>query len=94
MVAGLGGDFLTEGTVGLARAFMARGARAVVVSLWRVSDEATEYLMERFYAHLVSDGDQPPVAEALRRAENEARQVPQFRQPRFWAAFQAFGDVN
>ena len=49
-----------------ARAFLARGARSVLVSLWNVSDEATELLMRRFYMHWLRDPDKPDKAEALK----------------------------
>mgnify|MGYP006203286497 CR=1 FL=1 len=46
---GLGEVSQSEGTVGLQRAFLAKGARSVLASLWSVSDEATAQLMRRFY---------------------------------------------
>ena len=88
---GLGNLKQAEGTVGLQRAFLARGARSVLVSLWNVSDEATELLMRRFYTHWLRDPDQPGKAEALRRAQQDVRAVPRFADPRYWAAFQLVG---
>jgi CHAT domain-containing protein len=88
---GLGNLKQAEGTVGLQRAFLARGARSVLVSLWSVSDEATELLMRRFYTHWLKDSDHPGKAEALRRAQRDVRAVPRFREPRYWAAFQLVG---
>ena len=41
-----------EGVVGIARAFLAAGARSVLVALWDIDDEATMALMKRFYQHL------------------------------------------
>ncbi len=44
------GTFLRgEGLIGLARACMEAGAPRVLVSLWSVDDEATAFLMRRFY---------------------------------------------
>ena len=37
-----------EGVVGIARAFIASGARSVLVSLWAVDDKATKEFMIRF----------------------------------------------
>jgi CHAT domain-containing protein len=88
---GLGNLKQAEGTVGLQRAFLAKGARSVLVSLWSVSDEATELLMRRFYTHWLRDPDVPNKAEALRRAQRDVRAVPRFREPRYWAAFQLVG---
>jgi tetratricopeptide (TPR) repeat protein/CHAT domain-containing protein len=88
---GLGDLKQAEGTVGLQRAFLAKGARSVLVSLWSVSDAATELLMKRFYSHWLDDRDHPGKAEALRRAQNEVRQTPGFEHPRYWAGFQLVG---
>jgi tetratricopeptide (TPR) repeat protein len=87
---GLGDLKQAEGTVGLQRAFLAKGARSVLVSLWSVSDEATEQLMRRFYAHWLRGSSK---AEALRRAQAEVRGEPgsRFHDPRYWAAFQLVG---
>jgi len=89
--SGLGDMMQTEGTVGLQRAFLARGARSVIVSLWNVSDEASRLLMERLYKHWLEDRDHPGKAEALRRAQEALRNTPGFEHPRFWAAFQLVG---
>jgi CHAT domain-containing protein len=88
---GLGDLKQSEGTVGLQRAFLAKGARSVLVSLWSVSDEATDLLMRGFYTHWLEDEDSPSKAEALRRAQEDVRVTPGFEHPRFWAAFQLVG---
>jgi CHAT domain-containing protein len=88
---GLGNLTQAEGTVGLQRAFLAKGARSVLVSLWSVSDEATELLMRRFYTHWLGDADRPSKAEGLRRAQADVRQTKGFEHPRYWAAFQLVG---
>ena len=46
---GRGRLYSTEGIVGLMRAFMYAGAPRVLVSLWRVDDDATQALMREFY---------------------------------------------
>jgi CHAT domain-containing protein len=88
---GLGNLSEAEGTVGLQRAFLAKGARSVLVSLWNVSDEATGLLMRQFYTHWLNDSDVPSKAEALRRAQEDVRRTAGFEHPRFWAAFQLVG---
>ena len=80
-----------EGTVGFQRAFLAKGVRSVLVSLWSVSDEATRELMGAFYRHWMEDDDSPSKAEALRRAQRHVRSIDRFQHPRYWAAFQLVG---
>jgi CHAT domain-containing protein len=88
---GLGSLSQAEGTVGLQRAFLAKGARSVLVSLWNVSDEATAALMQVFYRHWLRDRDHPSKAESLRRSQEEIRHTRGWEAPRYWAAFQLVG---
>lgn len=76
-----------EGVLGLAAAFFASGARAVVASIWEVDDRATADLMERLYAHLASG---EPVAHALRLAQLDLR--AERSHPFLWAGFVVIGD--
>jgi CHAT domain-containing protein len=87
---GLGAVRHAEGTVGLARAFLARGARSVLVSQWNVSDEATALLMQRFYTHWLG-APAAGKAEALRRAQDDVRRVRRYAHPRYWGGFQLVG---
>jgi tetratricopeptide (TPR) repeat protein len=87
---GLGNLNETEGTVGFQRAFLARGARSVIVTLWSVNDDATGLLMERFYRHWL--GGTMTKAEALRQAQRDlVKEHPRFADPYFWAGFQVVG---
>ena len=52
-----------EGVVGMQYAFLSAGARATLVTLWRVPDRAAAEFSEAFYA-LVKQGNSP--SEALR----------------------------
>ena len=88
---GLGNMKQAEGTVGLQRAFLAKGARSALVSLWSISDSATELLMRRFYTHWLHDAGRPSKAEALQRAQADVRQTAGFEHPRYWAAMQLVG---
>jgi CHAT domain-containing protein len=56
-----------EGVFGLQRAFHIAGAKNVVVSLWKVDDEATAALMALFY-HKLWQENKPPL-QALREAQ-------------------------
>ena len=53
--SGRGKIMKAEGVVGIARAFIASGARSVLVSLWLLNDRSTKEFMIRFYGHLVHD---------------------------------------
>jgi len=77
-----------EGMIGLSRAFLVAGARAVLVSQWSVSDEATLALMTAFYRWYIESDDK---ALALQRATQELRSVPAYNHPRFWAPFVIVG---
>jgi len=88
---GLGSLKLAEGTIGLQRAILARGARTVLVSLWSVSDRATLALMDDFYRHWRGGTGRSTKAEALRRAQATVRAMPGFSHPRYWAGFQLVG---
>jgi CHAT domain-containing protein/Tfp pilus assembly protein PilF len=102
--SGLGKELKGEGLLGLTWAFHYAGARSVVASLWKVSDQMTAELMSRFYRHL-RDGDAKD--EALRRAQLDLLHGPltlpdragrgreeraDGSAPFFWAAFQLSGD--
>ena len=49
---GLGKIANGDDVVGLTRGFLYAGSRSIVASLWKVDDEATAYLMTRFYGAL------------------------------------------
>jgi len=86
----LGQEIRGEGLVGLTRGFQYAGARAVLVSLWEVDDEATAELMRLFYRELLKHG-QPPAA-ALRTAQETLRRQPDWQAPYYWAGFVLQGD--
>jgi hypothetical protein len=88
---GLGSARQSEGTIGLPRALIAAGARSVLASLWSVSDEATELLMQRFYHWWLEGAGQMPKGRALWLAQTDVRNDPRFAHPRYWAAFQLVG---
>jgi tetratricopeptide (TPR) repeat protein len=90
---GLGDLKQAEGTVGFQRAFLAKGARSILVSLWSVDDKATAILMDRFYTHWLGPDKKPVMskAEALRQAQSDVRSTKGYESPKYWAAFQLVG---
>ena len=77
-----------EGAMSLRRAFSIAGAQAVLASHWRVSDQATQALMQNFTAHWQSGMSR---TAALRKAQLELRQSEDHASPFFWAAFTLTG---
>ncbi len=84
---GIGEVMVGEGVFGLRRSFMLAGAKTLVMSLWNVPDEATQELMEGFYARILAG---VPRAEALREAQLELRK--RYPDPMDWGAFICQGD--
>ena len=78
-----------EGVVGIARAFLAAGARSVLVALWAIDDEATMVFMKSFYGHL-KEGKTASVA--VQQSMKFLRESEQFSEMRYWAPFQLIGD--
>lgn len=88
------GRTTADGVLGLGHAFLRAGARAVVLSLWRVSDEATALLMETLYGALLgqaADADKLDVAGALRLAQAATRETGAAH-PSLWGPWLIVGD--
>jgi CHAT domain-containing protein/tetratricopeptide (TPR) repeat protein len=78
-----------EGVIGLSRAFLYAGARAVIVSLWNVTDISTGQLMKSFYQH-VTDGSSN--VASLRRAKLQMIGGGKVtRHPYYWSSFVMIG---
>ena len=78
-----------EGVVGIARAFLAAGARSVLISLWAIDDEATMVFMKSFYQHL-KEGK--TASAAIHQTMKFLRESEKFSEMRYWAPFQLLGD--
>ena len=78
-----------EGVVGIARAFLAAGARSVLISLWAIDDEATMVFMKSFYQHL-KEGK--TASAAIHQTMKSLRESEKFSEMRYWAPFQLIGD--
>ena len=73
----------SEGVMGIARAFLASGAHAVIGTQWPIGAE-TAVLMREFYTRLAR-GEAP--ASALRAAKLMVRRAPRTAHPFHWAGF-------
>lgn len=71
---------------GLPALLLARGAQAVVASLWQVGDQSTPVLMRAMYAAIAQGAD---AGEALRSAQLQLIGLAEarYRHPFHWAAF-------
>jgi CHAT domain-containing protein len=82
----LGTEVRSEGLVGMSSTMLARGARAVVASLWPVPDEIGARLMTDFYEHMLHDAMAPEAALSAVMRSMAARE--RSADPALWAAFQ------
>jgi CHAT domain-containing protein len=83
---GLGDVRAGEGVYGLQRSFIVAGAKAMVMSLWKVDDAATQALMTNFYTNL-SKG--VPKAKAFKQAQLQL--MTKYKEPYYWGAFVMMG---
>ena len=95
----LGKEYASEGLVGLRYAALARGAHAVVASLWPVSDAIASRLMTRMYRGIITSDEirrvqtrvaRPQVAHALASAMREELIGAPGLDPALWAPFTVY----
>ena len=88
---GLGDIISGEGVFGLQRGFKKAGAKTIIMSLWKVDDDATNLLMKEFYKNYCSG--KVDKRESLRLAQKAVRKYKdedgnlRFDSPYYWAAF-------
>lgn len=80
-----------EGFSGLANAFLYAGARALLVSHWRVESAATTELVSLTISKFAAD-PKASKAMALQRAMLVLMARPAYAHPYYWAAFSVVGD--
>lgn len=83
------GSVKAEGVVGIARAFLAAGARSVLASLWAIDDKATLEFMRSFYQNLLVGRR---ASEALNQAMKCLRESHNYGDVKYWAPFVLIGD--
>ncbi len=83
---GLGDVKSGEGVYGLQRSFLVAGADALIMSLWKVDDEATQLLMSSFYANWIKSKDKQ---KAFKQAQLQL--MARYKEPYYWGAFVMIG---
>ncbi|MDC0714217.1 tetratricopeptide repeat protein [Stigmatella sp. ncwal1] len=83
---GRGEVHLGQGVYGLRRALMAAGTETLLISLWKVNDNSTHFLMDLYYRNLLKGLGR---ASALREAMLSLRTT--HPHPHAWAPFIALG---
>lgn len=83
---GLGEIKAGEGVYGLQRAFQVAGADALIMSLWKVDDGATQQLMTNFYAAWIKLGNKQ---KAFKQAQLQL--MAKYKEPYYWGAFVMMG---
>lgn len=85
------GSVKSEGVYGLQRAFKLAGVNSIIMSLWKVDDDATQMLMTSFYKNYLNGMSK---REALLSAQRLVRETPGFEDPYYWAAFILLDGLN
>lgn len=83
---GVGDVSAGEGVYGLQRAFLVAGAKTLIMSMFKVSDEATNELMVNFYTKWLATGE---MRKSFVEAKMELRN--KYHDPIYWGAFVMFG---
>src|SRR5688572_26392158 len=83
---GLGDVKSGEGVYGLQRAFQVAGADALIMSLWKVDDAATQLLMTNFYTNWIKLGNKQ---KAFKQAQLQL--MAKYKEPYYWGAFVMMG---
>lgn len=83
---GLGEVSNGEGVYGLQRAFLVAGAKVLIMSMFKVDDEATQKLILNFYKKWLSTGN---LRQSFVDAKKELR--VEYPDPIYWGAFMMIG---
>ena len=85
------GETSGEGVFGLQRGFKLAGANTLLMSLWKVDDNATQKLMTEFYRNYLSGKSKQM---SLYLAQQMLRNSSEYSDPQYWAAFILLDGLN
>lgn len=78
------GEITSEGVFGLQRAFKKAGVQTLIMSLWKVDDNATQLMMTTFYDAWLAGKSKH---EAFAIAQRTVRNTKGYENPYYWASF-------
>ena len=81
------GDITGDGVFGLQRGFKKAGAQSILMSLWKVNEEATCLLMTEFYRNWIGKGKTKHDALELAKQAVRSHKEKGWDKPELWAAF-------
>lgn len=88
---GRGTEVTGQGVLGLQASLLAAGTRGMLMSLWKVPDASTAFLMERFYGYYLQG---LTAAQALRDAQRDVLNREEFKNPVHWAGWVYVGPMD
>ena len=80
------GEISGDGVLGLQRGFKKAGANSLLMSLWKVDDQATCFLMTQFYENLAKGKNKNLALEQAKKAVR-LKKDKGWDDPKYWAAF-------
>lgn len=81
---GLGETVSSEGVFGLQRSLKLAGVDSIIMSLWKVDDNATAEFMKLFYEKWLSGSSR---RQAFSFAQKQIKEKKEFASPYYWAGF-------
>ena len=81
------GDISPDGVFGLQRGFKKAGVNCILMSLWKVDDEATCLLMTEFYQNWIGAGKTKRDALELAKRKVRSHKEKGWDAPKYWASF-------
>ncbi len=81
------GSIKGDGVFGLQRGFKMASVNSILMSLWKVDDEATCLLMTEFYKHWIGEGKTKHDALEIAKQAVRSHKEKGWDKPKYWSAF-------